>query len=143
LLFAGVNTTAVGAFTSSNAATPVTFCRPPPPPAAPALPAASSVDTRALVLRPDLMASAGGAGESLDALAALKGGMEPVCLSLDFRPMGLHSTLGCNLVLAMLGYSVCSHQVVCHRLTGAFLRCNHIVVPQVHGVNGHFWVKFE
>jgi hypothetical protein len=41
------------------------------------------------------------------------------------------------------GYSVCGHQVVWHRLIGAFLRCNHIAVPQVHGVNhweGHFRV---
>jgi hypothetical protein len=34
-----------------------------------------------------------------------------------------------------MGYSVCGHQVVWHRLTGAFLRCNHIAVPQVDGVN--------
>jgi hypothetical protein len=33
------------------------------------------------------------------------------------------------------GYSVCGYQVVWHRLTGAFLGCNHIAVPQVDGVN--------
>jgi hypothetical protein len=35
----------------------------------------------------------------------------------------------------MRGYSVCGHQVVWHRLTGAFLGCNHIAVPQVDGIN--------
>jgi hypothetical protein len=34
-----------------------------------------------------------------------------------------------------LGYFVCGHQVVWHRLTGVFLGCNHIAVPQVDGVN--------
>jgi hypothetical protein len=40
-----------------------------------------------------------------------------------------------NITPRMWGYSVCGHQVVCHRLTGAFLRCNHQAVPQVHEVN--------
>jgi hypothetical protein len=33
------------------------------------------------------------------------------------------------------GYFVCGHQVVWHRLIGAFLGCNHIAVPQVDGFN--------
>jgi hypothetical protein len=33
------------------------------------------------------------------------------------------------------GYSVCGHQVVCHRLTSVFLHCNHSAVPQVYGVS--------
>jgi hypothetical protein len=34
--------------------------------------------------------------------------------------------------LCIMGLSVCGHQVVWHRLTGAFLRCNYFTVSKVH-----------